>query len=92
MNRMNVVSKKIIQILVDKDSFVPLGRWNIDYCNKILDSKIDLANEDHCGPCGQYSILKSNNEKEKMYKLSPFKVSNIDFLVYEELKNEEFKN
>ena len=34
----------------------PLGRWNIDYCSKKLDRKIDLSNEDHCGPCGQYRI------------------------------------
>jgi hypothetical protein len=34
---------------------LPLGRWNIDYCLKKTDAKIDLANEDHCGPCGQYN-------------------------------------
>jgi hypothetical protein len=38
-----------------------LGRWNIDYCPKKTNTKIDLANEDHCGPCGQYIISK--NEK-----------------------------
>ena len=31
-----------------------LGRWNIEYYKKKLDKKIDLSNEDHCGPCGQY--------------------------------------
>lgn len=34
----------------------PLGRWNIDNCSKRTNRKIDLANEDHCGPCGQYII------------------------------------
>lgn len=34
-----------------------LGRWNIEHCNAKLDRKIDLSNEDHCGPCGQYRIL-----------------------------------
>ena len=29
-----------------------LGRWNITYNKKIIHRKIDLANEDHCGPCG----------------------------------------
>lgn len=33
----------------------PLGRWNIESCHKKLNNKIDLANEDHCGPCGEYS-------------------------------------
>jgi len=41
-----------------------LGRWNIDYCNKKMDRKIDLSNEDHCGPCGQYILDKSTNVKE----------------------------
>jgi|GEM_PF-6977769 len=39
-----------------------LGRWNIDYCNKKINNKIDLSNEDHCGPCGQYIL----NTREKM--------------------------
>ena len=34
---------------------IVLGRWNIDYCNKKINRKIDLSNEDHCGPCGQYN-------------------------------------
>ena len=36
----------------------PLGRWNIDYCAQKMNQKIDLSNEDHCGPCGQYIISK----------------------------------
>ena len=39
-----------------------LGRWNIDYNTKIVNNKIDLSNEDHCGPCGQYII---NSQKNK---------------------------
>lgn len=35
----------------------PLGRWSID-CNNETNQKIDLSNEDHCGPCGQYIINK----------------------------------
>jgi hypothetical protein len=47
----------------------PLGRWNIDYTNTKINNKVDLANEDHCGPCGQYiinktpEILKDNKSK-----------------------------
>jgi len=36
----------------------PLGRWTIENCNKKIDNKIDLSNEDHCGPCGQYLLSK----------------------------------
>jgi hypothetical protein len=40
-----------------------LGRWNIDYCNKKINKKIDYSNEDHCGPCGQYILNKQINNK-----------------------------
>ena len=36
-----------------------LGRWNIESCNTKINNKIDLSNEDHCGPCGQYILEKS---------------------------------
>jgi len=36
-----------------------LGRWNIDQTPKQINSKVDWSNEDHCGPCGQYSIDKT---------------------------------
>jgi len=42
----------------------PMGRWNLDYCNTKLNNKIDLSNEDHCGPCGQYALSK-NKDKDK---------------------------
>lgn len=29
-----------------------LGRWEIDYRDHIVKRKVELANEDHCGPCG----------------------------------------
>lgn len=41
----------------------PLGRWRIETCDKKLKNKIDLSNEDHCGPCGQYIIEKSKSRK-----------------------------
>lgn len=45
----------------------PLGRWNIDYCNNKMNQKIDLSNEDHCGPCGQY-IINKKSQISKKYK------------------------
>lgn len=44
--------------MIPKDSPKILGRWNIDYCNTKINNKIDLSNEDHCGPCGQYALSK----------------------------------
>ena len=39
-----------------------LGRWNIEKCQKIIDIKINLANEDHCS-CNEYI----NNKKKLNY-------------------------
>ena len=43
-----------------------LGRWNIDYNSKKLNMKIDLSNEDHCGPCGQYVLSKRKDCENKI--------------------------
>ena len=43
----------------------PLGRWKIEYCYKKINNKIDLSNEDHCGPCGQYALEKIESKKLK---------------------------
>jgi hypothetical protein len=48
----------IIQKLLPKELPKPIGRWRIEQCNKQMNSKIDLSNEDHCGPCGQYALTK----------------------------------
>ena len=50
------ILQKFISIKEDKKV---LGRWNIDYCDKKLNKKIELSNEDHCGPCGQYILDKT---------------------------------
>ncbi len=49
--------------LFGKDEKTLLGRWNIDYCVNRVNQKIDLSNEDHCGACDQYLILKKKNSK-----------------------------
>jgi hypothetical protein len=40
----------------------PVGRWRLETCPNLMKQKIDLSNEDHCGPCGQY-IKKIENKK-----------------------------
>jgi hypothetical protein len=60
--------KRFIQILnglLPKKIKKPLGRWNYEKSKKILDQKIDLSNEDHCGPCGQYALSKITSEIKK---------------------------
>jgi hypothetical protein len=53
-----------MQKIIKKDKKI-LGRWNIEHCDKKLNSKIDLSNEDHCGPCGQYILDKTKKDINK---------------------------
>lgn len=60
----------ILKNIFVKDLPLPLGRWKINNCNiQQLNYKIDMANEDHCGPCGEYAIEKNNKyiNKDKAY-------------------------
>jgi len=50
--------RSILNKFITNDKKV-LGRWNIESCDKKMNSKIDLSNEDHCGPCGQYILNKT---------------------------------
>jgi hypothetical protein len=54
----------------------PLGRWNLDN-HKHTKLKSNYANEDHCGSCAEYMILKQQlhtvkleqqQKQEQMYK------------------------
>jgi hypothetical protein len=42
-----------------------LGRWQLHYDPKIVNSKVDQANEDHCGCCHE-NIQTRKKEKEQM--------------------------
>ena len=66
-----------VRKFIPKSPSTPLGRWNIDYCNKKMARKIDLANEDNCGPCGQYSIPNNLHSKNKYTKTSHFAIKNL---------------
>ena len=58
----------IIKKFIQKEAAKPVGRWRIENCNMQMNQKIDLSNEDHCGPCGQYALEKielKNNKNNK---------------------------
>jgi len=55
----------IVKQLLSKEIPKPLGRWRIENCNTQLNHKIDLSNEDHCGPCGQYALEKLELKNDK---------------------------
>jgi hypothetical protein len=48
----------IIKKYIPKELPKHVGRWRIENCNTQINNKIDLSNEDHCGPCGQYALEK----------------------------------
>ena len=50
------IKNKLIKIPIKTSFKTPLGRWNINLCDKTIDRKIDMANMDNCGPCGKYKI------------------------------------
>lgn len=67
MEYLKTIIQKFIPKVISKKIEKPLGRWRIDYCNKKINNKIDLSNEDHCGPCGEYAlkITKVSNSKQR---------------------------
>jgi hypothetical protein len=67
-----------IKNLIPKELPKPLGRWKIEKCDKLMNNKIDLSNEDHCGPCGQYALDKielKKNEKNIKFEIKSKTVS-----------------
>jgi len=45
-----------------------MGRWRIEDCHKQINQRIDLSNEDHCGPCGQYALSKIDSKPNAIIK------------------------
>ena len=54
MKYITTLLKKIMPKQIPK----PVGRWSIEQCSVKTNNKVDLSNEDHCGPCGQYALTK----------------------------------
>ena len=67
----------MIKNLFLKELPKPMGRWRTEN-NTQTNHKIDLSNEDHCGPCGQYVLSKIEfNKREKNIqpqKIKPEKI------------------
>ena len=54
----------MIKQMIPKKIIKPLGRWNLEYCTIKIKNKVDLSNEDHCGPCGKYALDKLQKIKK----------------------------
>jgi hypothetical protein len=64
---MRTIIKIIVETILPKQVVKPVGRWNIDYCKIKTNNKIDWANEDHCGPCGEYALRKNFTPKNTVH-------------------------
>lgn len=62
---LNNILNKIKKVIISEEKRL-LGRWNIDYCNNKMNRKIDLSNEDHCGPCGEFILGKIKKESSNI--------------------------
>ena len=71
---MKLITKIWIKIM-PKELPKPVGRWSIEQCNIKTNHKVDLSNEDHCGPCGQY-LLKKLEPKNQTIKIDLKKIEN----------------
>ena len=48
----------ILKNITKKERPRILGRWNTGLSHQQVIRRIELANEDHCGPCGGENIKK----------------------------------
>jgi hypothetical protein len=60
----------ILKNIIPKELPKPVGRWSVEQCNKKINSRVDLSNEDHCGPCGQYALDKMEPIKKEIIKFN----------------------
>ena len=77
-NNMNKFLISIIKKILPKELPKPMGRWRIENNNKQMNYKVDLSNEDHCGPCGQYALSKIEYKKIKTPQEKNSKESNLN--------------
>jgi hypothetical protein len=66
-NKMTLFAKFIERVL-PRNIPTPVGRWRVEHCEAVLGKRVDMSNEDHCGPCGQYAIDKLLDKKKNTKK------------------------
>ena len=65
-----------------------LGRWGTECDVKQVNTRIDLANEDHCGPCGTYVLNKHVENSSKQYT-SKNRLSHEEFMKWTTLRRRQ---
>lgn len=71
-----------VKLFAKSENKVLLGRWTINYCNEVRNMKIDLANEDHCGSCNQYSQHIIKAQKQKNNNINQNSIIDIETVKY----------
>jgi hypothetical protein len=75
---MNIITN-VVRNLIKKEQVIPLGRWNLEYCSKKINQKIDYSNEDHSGPYEMHK-KKVNKKVKNETKYSHDKVQSDNFM------------
>lgn len=65
---------RLIRLFNNKQKVTELGRWKINYSNHVIKYKVEMANEDNCGSCGEY--LKKSIAKTDINTSSKLDISN----------------
>jgi hypothetical protein len=68
---------KVLKNLLPKESAKPVGRWSNEQCVVKINQRVDLSNEDHCGPCGQYILSKTETKNTDAAVQNKAKNSNM---------------
>ena len=57
----------------------PLGRWSIETCAIKLSNRIKLSNEDHCGPCVEYTTTKKSDKLVQNKSIILYKIEQNNY-------------
>ncbi len=80
-NNITKISDSLSIFNYDYHNKTRLGRWNIDYCKDNISTKVNLANVDHCGSCGEYKIVEDTIIEyqivdDTIIEISNYRISN----------------
>jgi hypothetical protein len=64
--------KRLLTRLMSSSPPVHLGRWSIEYCPTIVETRVKLTNEDHCGTCGNTDTLSNQQENKNTFTFDTY--------------------
>lgn len=82
---MNFIRRMLKPVANATITTTKLGRWQLHYDPKVVNSKVDQANEDHCGCCHEPSQANVASEAKMAYtqkQLQKFSDSDEYYIPY----------